>query len=129
MKKVIVRPLYCIKAGMWLTFHGDDIIHRDVQWKEFVQPEYQIKIPYLFYIHMEEELAGMYLGVRSSAAIDSKLSFKDLAQAFFYHSLNIHYSGLFLPSVILQAVVAYMYKVSQDLIFFRLFCSVRLQKW
>ena len=129
MQKVVVRPLYRIKAGMWLTFHRDDIIHCNIQGKQLVQPEHQVEIPCLLQIHMEEELAGVYLGIRPSAAVNGYLSLKDLAQGFLYHPLHVHHCRLALPSIILQAVVAYMYKVSQGLIFFLLFCSAHLPGW
>lgn len=70
----------------------------------------------------------MYLRIRSSAAIDRYSCLKYITQAFFYDALNAHQRRLSLPAIVLQAVIANMYEISQWIIFYLLFYSIHQQK-
>jgi hypothetical protein len=72
---------------------------------------------------MKEKLTRMYLGICSSTAVNRYRSFKYSTECRFYYSLNIRNPRLSLPAIILQAVIAYMYKVSQFYLLARLFNS------
>ena len=113
MDKIIITALGGIKAGMWQAIHGDDVKNRDIIRQDIVHPKDQVKIPGLLCIHMEKELAGVYLRIRAAAAGYVGWLFKYLAQAALQNLLNADAIRVFLPAVVIGAEVTDMKKVAQ----------------
>lgn len=88
MNKKVVRSLDGIKPCMGLTFNRDDIKEGYIVRKNPVKAKEKIKVPWLFNIHMEEILAGMYPGIGASATENRDLHFKDLTEIIFQDFLH-----------------------------------------
>ena len=113
MDKKVIHPLNRIKAGMGQALHRDDIEQRYIIGKDAVQAEEEVEVPGFFYIHMEEELAGMNPGIGAAAAGDYNREFKDPADRTFHNFLHAQLVGLPLPSKILCSLISDMYEISQ----------------
>jgi len=68
MDKIIISALDGIKAGVWQALHRDNIENGNIIRQNLIQPEKQVEIPFLLNIHVEKELAGMYLCISAAAA-------------------------------------------------------------
>ena len=113
MDKKIINPLNGIKAGMRLSFHGNDIKESNVIRQDAVEAEKQIKVPALFYIHVEEVLAGMNPRIGAATAMNCDVLFKDPAETVFQNFLNTQLVRLPLPAEVIGALIADMNKISQ----------------
>ena len=100
MQEVVVRSFYGIKARMALCVYRNDVEHSDVMRQQFVEPEQEIKFPFLLNIHVEEKLAGMYVRICTAATVDGDRCFECLTQELFQHPLYVCYAWLFLPAAI-----------------------------
>lgn len=76
MDKIIVWSLYRIKTSVWLALHRDDIKNGNIIRQNFIQPEKQVELSIIFYIHMEKKLAGMHVGIGAAAAKNGNGLFK-----------------------------------------------------
>ncbi|MNL26602.1 hypothetical protein D3C87_1481340 [compost metagenome] len=70
MEEIIVRSLYSVKSGMLLSIHGNDIENSNIARQGLIKPKHQVKIPGLFYIHMEKELTGMNLCISTATTVN-----------------------------------------------------------
>lgn len=113
MDEIVVTALYRIKARMGEAIHRENIKYGNIIRQYFIQPEKQVEIPFLFCIDMKKELRRMYLRIRSPAANNCYRCFQYFTEAGFQNFLHIQYTGMFLPSAVLGAVVAYVKKVPQ----------------
>jgi len=116
MYKIIVGSLYGIKTGMRLTSHRDNTKNGNIIRQNFIQSEKQVEIPFLFNIRMKKELAGMYPGIRPSAAKNSHRCFKQFAQSLFQNLLHTYYPRMFLPAAVPGAVIGYVEEISQCIV-------------
>ena len=113
MNKKIINPLNGIKAGMRLSFHWDNIKESNIIRKDAVETKKQIEVPALFYIHVEEVLAGMNSCIGAATAMNSDVLFKDPAETVFQNFLNTQLIRLPLPAEVIGALIADMNKISQ----------------
>lgn len=113
MNEKIIYALYRIKSRMGQAFHGNDIKHSYIIRKDSVEPEEEVEIPGFFYIHMEVELAGMYSCIGPPASENGYGTFENAAEGAFQHFLHTQLVRLPLPSAILAAFIANMYKIPQ----------------
>ena len=77
--KVIISAEHCVKAGMRLAFHGKDTVNGYVIRQDVVPAKSEVEIPFLLYVHMKEELAGVNTGIGTAASEDWHWLFKDPA--------------------------------------------------
>ena len=113
MNIVIVTSLYRIKPRMGQTCHRDKIKNGDIMRQTFIQSEKQIEFEIMLNIEMEKKLAGMYLGIRTSAANNCDGCFQHLAQCGLYNLLNTNNSGKLLPSPVIISVICNMKEIAQ----------------
>jgi len=105
---VVVGAFDGIEPGMILRVGGDDVEYRDIIWQELVKAEEQFILQRFRHIHMEEELAGVYLCVGTAAAGNGYGCFEYFGKRGFEHLLYVDAVGVALPAAVVGTVVGDM---------------------